>query len=75
MPKSFGDQNDGDECDVTEVSDSELWEDVITAKVGAITVKCAVYTLQLTVHDFFKANSNPKKVVSKVEKYRQNFQA
>ena len=43
---------------MTEGSDSKLWEDVITAEDGVITVGWAIYTLQLSVHDFFKANSN-----------------
>ena len=32
LPKNFADQNDKGECYVTEASDSELWEDVITAE-------------------------------------------
>ena len=63
--ESFSDQNDKDECDITEASDCELCEDVLTAENG-VTVRCAVHTLQLSVHDFFKANSTAKKVVSKV---------
>ena len=35
-----------------------LWEDVITAEGGVITVRCAVYTLQLSVRYFFKDNSS-----------------
>ena len=39
LPKNFADRNDEDECDVTEASDSELWEDRITAEDGVITVR------------------------------------
>ena len=53
LPKNFADQNDEDECDVTEAFDSELLEDVVTATDGIVIVRCAVYTLQLSVHDFF----------------------
>ena len=42
LPENFADQNDEDECDVTEASDSELWEDVIRA--GVNNIRCAVYT-------------------------------
>ena len=38
LPENFADRNDEDECDVTEASGSGLWEDVIAAKRGAITV-------------------------------------
>ena len=79
LPENFPDQSDEDECDVTEASDSELWEDVITAEDGVITVKCAVHTLQLNEHDFFKANSSAKEAVSKVKKidkkmYKQDIE-
>ena len=67
LPENFADQNDEDECDITEAFDSELWKILITAEDGVITVRSAVYTLQLSVHDFFKANSSAKEVVSKVK--------
>ena len=67
LPQNFADQNHEDECDVNEASDSELCEDVITAEDEVITVKCAIHTLQLRVHDFSKANSSAKEVVSKVK--------
>ena len=44
LPETFSDQNDEDDCDVTEASDSELWEDVVTAEDGVITLGCAVDT-------------------------------
>ena len=66
LPKNFADQNDNHECNIPEASDNELWEDVITAEDGVITVSYAVYTLQQSVHDFFKANFSGKEVVSKV---------
>ena len=62
--ENFADRNDEDECDVTEASDSELWEDVLTAE--DITVRCIVHTLQLSVYDFLKAKFSAKEVVSKV---------
>ena len=65
LPENFADENDEDKCDVTEASDSELWEDVITAKDGFITIRYHVHTLQLSVRDFFKANFSAKEVVSK----------
>ena len=71
LPENFADQNDEDECDVTKASDSEISEDVISAEGGAITVRCAVYTLQLSVHDFFKANFSAKDVVSNVRNIAQ----
>ena len=54
LPENFANQNDEDGCDVHEASDSGLWEDVITTEDGIITVRCAVYTIQQSVHDFFK---------------------
>ena len=51
LPKNF-DQNDEDECEVTEASDRELWEEIITAEDEVITVRCAVHSLQLSVHNF-----------------------
>ena len=67
LAESFSDQNDEDECDLTETSGSELWEDVVTTEDGIITVRCAVHTLQPSVHDFFKTNSSAQDVVSKVK--------
>ena len=64
LPENFADQNDEDNCNVTEATDSELWEDEITAENVIITVRCAVYTLQIIVHDFFRPNSSAKEVVS-----------
>ena len=40
LPKIFADQNDENECDVTEVSNSELWEAVITAGDGYYRQTC-----------------------------------
>ena len=51
---------------MTEASDSEFWENVITAEDGVITVRCAVHTLQLSVRAFFKTNFSTKEVVSKM---------
>ena len=51
LPKNFANQNDEDDCVVTEDFNSELGEDIITVEDGVIT--CAAYTLQLSVHDFF----------------------
>ena len=53
--KGSGNQQQQDKCDVTEASDSTLWEDVITAEDKRITIRGAVHTLQLSVHDFLKA--------------------
>ena len=39
----------------------------MTAEYGVITVRCAVHSLQLSVHDFFKANFSAKEVVSNVK--------
>ena len=64
--QKFADQSDEDEYDVTKASDSEFWENVITAEEGVITVRCAAHTLQLSVHDFFKTNFSTKEAVSKV---------
>ena len=66
LPETFTQQNDENECDVTEASDSGLWEDAITAEDVLNTVWCAVHTLQRRVHDFFKANFSAKEEVSKV---------
>ena len=66
LPENFPDQHGKDECDVTQASYSELWEDVITAEDGVITIRCGVHTLQLSVLDFFNANANAKEVGSKV---------
>ena len=74
LPQNFADQNHEDECDVTEASDSELFEDVITAEDEVITIKCAIHTLQLRVHDFFKANSSAKRSGVKSNKCRQKDQ-
>ena len=79
LPETFAEPNDEDELDViTEVCDSELREDVITAADGVITVRCAVHTLQLSVHDFFKTNFSATELVSKVRNvakktYKQNI--
>ena len=53
-----------DESDVTEASTSEFWENVITAEDGMIGQ--AVHTLQLRMHNFFKAKSSVRVVMSKV---------
>ena len=66
LPKNFANQNDEDECVVTETSATELWEDKITAKDGVNAFLCAVHMLQLSVHDFFKVNSRAKEVLSNV---------
>ena len=66
LSENFADLNDKNECGVTEASNRELWKDVITVVDGVTTVRCAGHTLQLNVHDFFKANSRATKVVSKV---------
>ena len=71
LPENIADQNDKNECDVTEASDNQLWKDVITAEDGVITAKCAVHTLLLSEHDFFKANSSGKKAVAKVKNVAQ----
>ena len=43
VPENLADQNEKDECDVTEAFDNELWESVVTTKDKiVITVKCAV---------------------------------
>ena len=60
LPEDFADQNAKDECYVTEASDREFWENVITAEGGVTTVRYAVHTLQLSVHDFLKLISPPK---------------
>ena len=62
-----GVQDDEDESDRCETSDNEIEVDAIglTAEDGVITVRCAVHTLQLSVHDFFEANFSVKEMVSK----------
>ena len=66
LTENFADQNDENECDVTEASYSGFREVVITAEGRVITVRCGVRTLYVDVHDFFKSNSSAKAVVSKV---------
>jgi len=56
---------DDDEHDVAETSDNELDVEALTAEDGVMTVRCAVHTLQLSVHDFFRANSEVKDIISK----------
>ena len=62
-----GVQDDEDESDRCETSDNEIEVEAIglTAEDGVITVRCAVHTLQLSVHDFFEANFSVKEMVSK----------
>ena len=43
--ENFAHDNDQNECDLSEASNSKLWEDVVTAEDGVITIRCAVYTL------------------------------
>ena len=45
LPKNFANQNDKNECNITEASDGELLEDVIPAKDKVITIRYAIYTL------------------------------
>ena len=59
--ENFADQNNEDECDLIKVSHRKLWEDLVTDKDGVISVRCAVHTLQQSVHDIFKLISAPKK--------------
>ena len=52
----------------------------MTAEDGVIIVRCAVHSLQLSVHDFFKANFSTKDVVSNVKNlakktHKQNIRA
>ena len=35
LRENFADQNDQDEYDITEVSGSKIWEDIITAENGS----------------------------------------
>ena len=46
---------------------------MIAAEGEVITVRCAVYTLQQSMHDYFKANSSAKEVVSKVGNLAQKI--
>ena len=61
------DQDVENDCDENQISPSglEIKNEIMTAEDGVITVRCAVHTLQLSVHDFFKANSNAREIVSK----------
>ena len=65
LTENVADLNNADERDVTETSDNEL---AITNEDGVVTIRCPVYTLQLSVHDFIKANFSAKEVVAKVRK-------
>ena len=47
LPENFADQYDQDEYDITEVSGSKLWEDIIAAENGVITY-CQVCCLHIT---------------------------
>ena len=67
LTENFADQNDENECDVTEASYIALRKVVITAEGGVTAVRFDVCTLYLDVHDFFKSNSSAKAVVSKVK--------
>ena len=60
-----------DKCGATEAFDSELWEEIIIAKDGVITIKHAIHTLHLRVHDFLEANFSARRVVSKVKNVTQ----
>ena len=75
LPENVVDENDEDERDVTEAFDRELLEDVITAHDGVIAFSFAVHTLQLSVHDFFKATSSRRSGVKSEKCHRKHPQA